>query len=531
MNVAIYARVSTGRQAEEGLSIEAQVKLTTDWAKREGHKVCKDFIENGRSATDDNRPVFQQMIRYALSEDHPVDAIVVHTQSRFFRDSYGLASYERLLKKHDIDLISTTQPVGNDSAAIIYRGTLALYDEYVSRENGKNTQRSMLENARQGYFNGARPPFGYEAVETDVKGRSGFKRKLAINDEEAVIVKEIYAMGGEGLGVKKIATELNRRGLTMRGSPWGIQTVWYILSSTTYKGTYLYNCVEGRTGKKRDISEQISVDVPPIVSPDVWDKCAALRAERAPMKCEDFQYRADASPTLLTGIAKCRCGAGLVLMSGKSGSYDYYRCARRQYQGSSTCDAPNIPREMLETEVLNVVIDKVVRPERLAKAIADFQQEFLQMQEPLRLKQLSLQREHAAITQKINMWYGKIEEGEPLTETLRARLNDFSRRHAFLTEELRDLEKQRQVPLKKIGSNQINDFCRSFAKVVLDRDSPHAKAYLKSIVSEIRVLPTGGEIRGTNGQLASAPSRWKPGTVEMTVPGHISEWCRLSESN
>ena len=62
MAVALYARVSTTKQADKDLSIPDQLRQMRDWAKRNGYAVAKEYIEPGASATDDRRPEFQQMI-------------------------------------------------------------------------------------------------------------------------------------------------------------------------------------------------------------------------------------------------------------------------------------------------------------------------------------------------------------------------------------------------------------------------------------------------------------------------------------
>ena len=86
MQIAIYARVSTGRQAENELSIPDQLRQMRQWAERNGHAVVKEYIEPGASATDDKRPVFQDMISAAEQKPAPFQIIVVHSLSRFFRD-------------------------------------------------------------------------------------------------------------------------------------------------------------------------------------------------------------------------------------------------------------------------------------------------------------------------------------------------------------------------------------------------------------------------------------------------------------
>ncbi len=62
MSVALYARVSTVKQAEKGLSIPDQLRQLRDWCKVNGYTVGEEYIEAGESATDDKRPAFQQMI-------------------------------------------------------------------------------------------------------------------------------------------------------------------------------------------------------------------------------------------------------------------------------------------------------------------------------------------------------------------------------------------------------------------------------------------------------------------------------------
>jgi len=65
MHIALYARVSTTRQAENALSIPDQLRQMRQWAERNGHVVVREYVEPGDSATDDKRPVFQEMVNDA----------------------------------------------------------------------------------------------------------------------------------------------------------------------------------------------------------------------------------------------------------------------------------------------------------------------------------------------------------------------------------------------------------------------------------------------------------------------------------
>ena len=97
MAVALYARVSTTRQAEQDLSIPDQLRQMRDWCQAQGLLVAQEYIEPGASATDDTRPVFQQLIADALLTPAPYESIIVHSLSRFFRDHIASGVYQRKL--------------------------------------------------------------------------------------------------------------------------------------------------------------------------------------------------------------------------------------------------------------------------------------------------------------------------------------------------------------------------------------------------------------------------------------------------
>jgi len=82
--LALYMRVSTGRQAEHDLSIPDQRAQLKSWCRNNGYDVVLEFVEAGASAVDDRRPVFQQMIERACDGEHAFDAIAVHSYSRSF---------------------------------------------------------------------------------------------------------------------------------------------------------------------------------------------------------------------------------------------------------------------------------------------------------------------------------------------------------------------------------------------------------------------------------------------------------------
>ena len=185
---AIYARVSTARQAERDLSLPDQIAQCRAYCERQGWDVVEVFCEPGASALDDDRAVFQEMIYKATRPDRPFTFIVVHSLSRFSRDSLHSELYVRKLRKAGVELVSITQTVSSDPSGEMFRKLLNVFDEHQSRENAKHVHRAMCENARQGFWNGSHPPFGYK---TQIAERRGAKDKkvLVIDDEEACVVR------------------------------------------------------------------------------------------------------------------------------------------------------------------------------------------------------------------------------------------------------------------------------------------------------------------------------------------------------
>ena len=127
MAVAIYARVSTTKQADKDLSIPDQLRQLRDWCKRNGHEIAKEYVEPGASATDDKRPEFQQMIADATLKPSPYEVIVVHSLSRFFRDMIEFALYERRLNKFGCKVVSITQITSDDSAGQMARQIFSMF--------------------------------------------------------------------------------------------------------------------------------------------------------------------------------------------------------------------------------------------------------------------------------------------------------------------------------------------------------------------------------------------------------------------
>src|SRR3990172_48869 len=91
MKVALYSRVSTGEQAEEGGSIDAQREALKKYAAIKGWEVFHEYVDAGQSGGTDDRPAFKLLMQDA--REKRFDVIAVCKMDRFFRNVRLLLDY------------------------------------------------------------------------------------------------------------------------------------------------------------------------------------------------------------------------------------------------------------------------------------------------------------------------------------------------------------------------------------------------------------------------------------------------------
>lgn len=316
-----YVRVSTGKQDE--LSPDSQAKLLKDYAKSHGYVVSKIFYEVGISGRKaDKRPEFQKMIGLAKASDNPADAILVWKYSRFARNQEESIVYKSLLKKkHNVDVISVSEPLVDGPFGSLIERIIEWMDEYYSVRLSGEVTRGMKEKAERGGYQ-ARPPLGYKIVT--------HKEPPVIVPEEAEIVKLIFEKyTNENLGIFEIARLLNMHNFkTSHGKEFERRSIEYILQNPTYCGMIRWNRTINESNEIRPESEWIVTDGehPAIISKELFDK-AQERYKR--------EYRPRGARPVstykhwLSGVMKCpACGRTMTANTIRNNTrvYSHFRC-------------------------------------------------------------------------------------------------------------------------------------------------------------------------------------------------------------
>ena len=538
LRAAVYLRVSTGRQAEGEVSIPSQRGLTARHCASNGWSVVDEFVEPGASATDDRRPVFQAMLERACNTDHPYDVIVVHSFSRFFRDGAAMELTIRKLRRHGVEVVSMTQPTGNDPSQEMMRQIIGIFDEYTSKENGKNVTRAMKENAKQGFWNGASPPLGYQIAEAERRGQK-VKKRLVIDLVEAEIVRLIFRLYTEGdaatntppLGVKHLVNWLNKRGYrTKAGGDFGVGPTHHILTNTVYVGRWQYNVRSAKTRELKPTSEIVEIATPAIIDQSLFDR---VQAKLAANNSRVTPPRVVTGPILLTGLAKCaHCGGGMTQRTGTSCTgrvYAYYTCASRAQKGPTACRGNTIPMAFLDDLVLSALKDRLFTPERLAELLSALVARRQERAIAIDGRLASLRAQVGNVEDRLKRLYRGIEEGVvEIDDLLSERITELKAEREK-AQAAHDRAASQMSPSGSIAPEKIAAFSKLMTDLLENGETPARKAYLRTLIGAIIVGKKSVKIVGSKDALrAAVTGKSDPAQI---VRGLVPEWRARNDSN
>ena len=533
---ALYLRVSTGRQAAGDVSIPSQRDLTQRYCEGQGWLVVDEFVEPGASATDDRRRVFQRMLEEACSPERRFDVICVHSFSRFYRNGAEMELTIRKLRKHGVEVVSTTQPTGTDPSQELMRQIIGVFDEYTSRENGKNVSRAMRESAKQGFWNGATPPLGYRIVEAERRGTK-IKKKLEIDPAQAELVRQMFDLYLHGdassgpLGVKSVAVWLNDHGYrTRKGATFGVGPVHAILTNRCYAtGKWPYGVKSSRTGERHDPANIVEIDIPTIVPRDQFDQVQARLSRNNPKVTPS---RVVNGPTLLTGLASCAtCGFGMTLTGTRRRDrhYRYYSCAGCKLGGKSVCSGRHVPMEKLDRLVIEGVADKLLMPRRVEEILGALSNRAAAKDCAVAERRHQLEAELGTIRSKLSRLYSAIEEGViELDGDLKERISQLKTKREIAEASLEQIASN-AAARTAITPQRVSTFTELMRDKLQNGDVRARKDWLGSILERIEVGDDTVKLIGNKQVLAAAVT--SQNTAPAHVRGFVRKWRARQDSN
>lgn len=280
LKVCAYARVSTDSLKQED-SLENQTSTYEHIiTSNPSYEYVGIYADQGISGYSENRPAFQSMIEKARAGE--IDLIITKSVSRFARNTVTVLKVARELKELGVGIFFEEQNINTLSGdGEMMLTVLASFAQEESRSMSENNKWTMKKKFERGEIMVNTKRFmGYD------KNEYG---ELIINPEEAKIVRRIFEMYLSGMGMFRIAAQLNSENLpSLTGGKWHEGTIRVMLTNEKYKGDCIlqkYYTPENRRNQTvRNNGEiqsyYIEGNHPAIVARDEWDMAQKIMQRR-----------------------------------------------------------------------------------------------------------------------------------------------------------------------------------------------------------------------------------------------------------
>lgn len=281
MRVAAYCRVSTD-SAEQATSFESQRKYFTDKImSTDGWILADIYADEGITGTSiKKRKDFQRMIDDCMAGK--IDMIITKSLSRFSRNTEDTLKYVRILRDRSIPIIFEEEHINTCSmeGELLLTVLGAVYQQEV--ENTSNhVKLGMKMKMKRGEMLGQPRAYGYDYDKAS--------KSLLINPQEAEVVRWIFEQYVAGLGGRRIAIELEKRGIKAPKSDyWNAGVIVGIIKNEKYKGdlllgkTYVNNPIQRKTCRNFGERDRFYVKKHhvAIVEPELFDRAQEVLKER-----------------------------------------------------------------------------------------------------------------------------------------------------------------------------------------------------------------------------------------------------------
>ena len=373
---ALYERLSRDdEQAGESNSIQNQKKYLEEYARQKGLRNIRHFYDDGYSGTNFNRPGFAALLE-EIEAGH-VEVLIVKDLSRFGRNYLQVGYYtEILFPKKGVRFIAVNNnvdsatPQDND-----FTPFLNIMNEYYAKDTSNKIKAVFKSRMKDGLRCSGSIPYGY-------KRTNGDKQTLVVDEPAAEIVRKIFRLASQGIGVTAIAEMLTEEKVLIpsayaaKYSPencrhkapidpcrWSATTVGYILDRQEYLGHTVLGksiCENFKTKQRRAAAPDELMIFPDtheaIIDQDTWNMARKLRVQKKPRAANGtYSHR-------LSGLVYCAdCGSrmGFISPDAKRSGKHYdsdsaFQCGNYRNQNSE-CVSHFIKTSALEAAILQAI--------------------------------------------------------------------------------------------------------------------------------------------------------------------------------
>ena len=305
MKYFVYARKSTEDEERQVMSIEAQITEINEFARREGLKIARTFIES-KSAKKPGRPIFNEMVGKIYESKEPIGILAWHPD-RLARNSVDGGQIIYLIDIRKVTSLKFPTFWFEPTPQGLFMLQVAFgQSKYYSDNLSENVRRGIRQKIRRGEW-ATLAPIGYV--------NNPKTRNIEPDQVKARILKkgfEEFAAGKHSL--ESLRHRLHFLGLVSKaGKPLVKSVIYGILTNPVYIGLIPHK------------GELYEGKFQPIVRKDIWDRVQKeLKRRSKPRKAKEghnFPF---------TGVFECgECGCMITAQYAKGGKYIYYRCSKK----------------------------------------------------------------------------------------------------------------------------------------------------------------------------------------------------------
>ena len=506
-----YLRLSREEaQKSESSSITNQRMIVAKYCEQCGINLVREFIDDGYSGGNFDRPGFQEMMREL--EKGLANTVITKDLSRLGRDMRESSYYaEQFFPEHGIRYIAIADNFDSEDENVLAPFQFAMNEVYL--RDGSRKVKDVLKAKRQDGLYCACPPYGYKKAPRN-------KNQLIPDEVTAPVVQRIFNAAANGDSSRKIAQDLNADGVipplkyrvlyrdnfcdegAARASDlWNYTTVKRILKNEVYLGHTLL----GKT-KKASVKSKIKVAVPKdnwavtentheaLVSSEVFRKAH----ENMGKGTRNFKQYDNVRKSIFSGVAYCAlCGHALcscgTVYKGERIKYWYLSCINKRNDINNPCKGARIKYcdlVNIVTQDLNFLIalsDKEI--DGIVKRIME-DENSEKTHKTKKAHRDKLESRLKVIDKIIPKLYVDNAEGKLADERLFIMVDDLQKESVAIRRELSELADSTSKTSKSDNYKMFFELIRQYSKIdVLDHDT--ITTFIDRIEVGPKILPEG----------------------------------------
>jgi len=430
---AIYTRKSTSEGLDQDFtSLDAQREAAQHYIRSQQAEgwtaLPESYDDGGFTGANTERPALQKLL--ADIRDGRIDCVMVYKVDRLSRSLLDFTYLLELFDQHQVTFVSVTQQFStNTSMGRLTLNILLSFAQFEREMISERTKDKMAAARKKGKWVGGRPVLGYDPNRNT--------RQLVVNEQEAVLVREIFELYLTERSLLKVTRRLNaqdrqikayitKSGKQLGGGRFKTTDVQYLLKNYLYIGQVRYQ------------GQSYPGEHPAIISESLFERVQALLAENRIARSTITNTKCLG---LLSKRIYCRaCQSIMVHTYSSKGTrrWRYYVCSSAQKRGYDTCPTRSVNAQAMEEVVVTSLRQLARNPAQQLEALAELNQGLASERKALlaqqheleavipkltsRLEALKSQQADPATRAEIKRLATELQDKEPLLSHLRTRL-------------------------------------------------------------------------------------------------------------